>query len=244
MDRIIKITLGLFIVILVLFVGTFTYTGYIENSYRSSLASTYTYTCTISTDSPLYNVTLFIPVPSDKTGNSAIVKQFFASGIQGIPATWKTSVLGSEKVTMVEIVTPSIIPPAGTSAKNPYTVTFGTELNTKGPIDTVTPIASSAMFRPVLDPVTTSCRAGSPQGASCYSYRTSVYADYVTSPNAEVKFTTSLTGRNSWKIFEPKSNEYRTDVSLTMTGATRKWILAQGYLESGIGANDAPLITS
>jgi len=240
MDRIIKITLGLFIVILVLFVGTFMYTSYIENTYRSSLTSTYTYTCTLSTDSPLYNVTLFIPIPSDKAGNSPVVNQFSAHRVSGVPSTWKTTVLGSEKVTMLEITTDAIIPPAGTSAKNPYVTSFGTELNAKGPLDTVNPVRNSAMLRPALDVTTTACRADSPTGASCFTYKTSVYADYTASPDAQVKFTSTLTGRNTWKIFEPKSNEYHTDIGLQMTGPNHEWKLAQGFLESGIGANDAP----
>lgn len=244
MDRIIKITLGLFIVILVLFTGTFMYNSYIQNTYRSSLSSTYTYTCTISTDSPLYNVTLFIPIPTDKAGKSPIVSQFSAREVPGVPSTWKTSVLGSQKVTMLEITTDAIVPPAGTSAKNPYVISFGTELRTKEPIDTVNPVLNSAMFRPVQNAGTAACRAGSPPGASCYTYVTSVYADYTANPNAEVKFASTLAGRNSWKIFEPKSNEYRTEVSLLMFGDNHKWTMAQGFLETGIGANDAPSIGS
>ncbi len=78
MDRIIKITLGIFIIVLVTFVTLIGYTGYIENAYRSSLSSTYSYTCTITTDSPLSNVTLFIPVPADMEGNSPIIAQISA----------------------------------------------------------------------------------------------------------------------------------------------------------------------
>ena len=64
MDRIIKITISLFVIILVSFVATAGYTAYVEHAYRSSLSSTYSYTCTITTDSPLTNVTFFLPVPA------------------------------------------------------------------------------------------------------------------------------------------------------------------------------------
>jgi hypothetical protein len=243
MDRIIKITLGLFIVILVLFVGTFMYNSYVENAYRTSLSSTYTYSCTISTDSPLYNVTFFIPVPANRAGNSPIVNALSAKGVTGIPDTWTTTVTGTDKMTTMKVTTPAIIPPAGTTAKNPYIITFGTQLNAEGPIDTADPVMNSAMFRPVQKIGKTACRADSPQGASCFTYVTSFYADYTTDPNAEVKFTSSLKGKNSWKIFEPKSNEYRTDISLLMFGENHGWTSAQGFLESGIGAYDAPVIS-
>jgi len=241
MDRIIKITLGLFIVILVSFAGVFMYTGYIENAYRTSLSSTYTYTCTISTDSPLYNVTFFIPVPANRAGNSPVISQFSAKNIAGVPDTWTTTVFGSDKMTMLKVTTPAIIPPAGTTAKNPYIISFGTELNTKGPIDTVDPVLDSAMFRPVQNIGKADCKSNSPTGASCFTYTTSFYADYITNPNAEVKFTSSLAGRNSWKIFEQKSNEYRTDISLLMFGENHGWTSAQGFLETGSGAHDAPV---
>ncbi|MFA4876783.1 MAG: hypothetical protein WC586_05180 [Methanoregula sp.] len=240
MDRIIKITLALFVIILVAFSGITLYTSYVENAYRSSLVSSYTYTCTISTDSPLYNVTLFIPVPGNKAGNSPMISRISAREIPGIPESWQTTIFGSAKMTMLKITTPSIVPPAGTSKDNPYIISFGTELDTKGPIDTADPVRDSAMFRPVQNLQKTDCRSNSPKGASCYTYITSFYADYTTNPNAEVRFASGISGKNSWKIFEPESNEYRTDVSLLMFGENHGWTSAQGFLESGIGAYDAP----
>ena len=75
MDKIIKITLGIFIVILVAFTATVAYNAYVKTVYQNSLASTYSYTLTITTDSRLDNVTFFIPVPDSRTGNSPIVAE-------------------------------------------------------------------------------------------------------------------------------------------------------------------------
>ena len=66
MDKIIKITLGIFIVILVAFTATVAYNAYVKTAYQNSLASTYSYTLTITTDSRLDNVTFFIPVPDSR----------------------------------------------------------------------------------------------------------------------------------------------------------------------------------
>ncbi len=41
MDKIIKITLGFFILILVVFVAFFSYMSYIDTTYRNSLSGTY-----------------------------------------------------------------------------------------------------------------------------------------------------------------------------------------------------------
>ncbi|MFA4859520.1 hypothetical protein [Methanoregula sp.] len=244
MDRIIKITLGIFIIILVAFAAVFVYNGYVENAYRSSLSSTYTYSCTFGTDSPLYNVTLFIPLPANRAGNSPVVNQFSAFQVPGVPDTWKTVIIGSDKMTMLKVTTPAIIPPAGTSAKNPYLIRFGTEVSTKGPIDTANPVLDSAMFRPVKITGTSECPKGS-AGTSCISYyTTSFYADYTANPDAEVTFASELVGKNTWKIFEPKSNEYRTGINLLLFGENHGWTAAKGSLESGIGIYDAPVLPS
>jgi hypothetical protein len=118
------------------------------------------------------------------------------------------------------------------------------ELVAKGPIDTSDPAQNSAMFRPVQKMETSGCRADSPAGASCSVYVTSFYADYTSAPGAEVKFGSALTGKNRWKIFEPKSNEYHTSVSLLLFGENHGWTSAQGFLETGIGSYDAPQVRS
>ena len=110
MDKIIKITLGIFIVLLVAFVASAGYSAYVENTYRTSLSSSYSYTCTITTDSPLTNVTLFIPVPADPAGNSPIIGEFSAHTISGVPDTWKTELYDTGKATLVKITAPSLAP--------------------------------------------------------------------------------------------------------------------------------------
>ena len=61
MDKIIKISLSLFIVILIAFTSVVAYQVATETAYLNSLTSTYSYKFTITTDSKLSNVTLFIP---------------------------------------------------------------------------------------------------------------------------------------------------------------------------------------
>ncbi len=113
MDNIIRVTLGLLLVILIASAGVFSYQVFVDRAYRESLSSTYSYTCTITTDSPLANVTLFIPVPADPAGNSPVVAGFSARAITGIPGDWETTLFDTGKATLVKITTPAITPPPG-----------------------------------------------------------------------------------------------------------------------------------
>jgi len=246
MDRIIKITLGLFVIILVSFVAVTTYNGYIEQTYRSTLSSTYSYTCTISTDSPLTNVTLFLPVPADHTGNSPVIERLSAQQIPGIPETWRTELYEAGKGTFVKVTVPEIIPPAGTTTKDPYTITLSANIPSKRLIDTQDPVAKSPVFRPVSNLKAAECQDASTAtaGGQCFSYLTTLYAQYDANPNAAVAFTSTLDGKNSWTVFEPRTNEYHTSVYLLMFGEQKGWTPVAGYLEKGIGAYDAPVLNS
>ena len=247
MDRIIKISLGLFMVILFVFVSVASYQIYVEKVYLTSLSSTYSYTCTITTDATLSNVTLFLPVPADPFGNSPIVAQFSAHDITGLPRDWSVTLYDTGKATMVRITTPSITPPAGTIPEKPYVILLSSEMKSNKVIDTREPIKNSALFRTVRDLQQVSCppdpseEKGTPQ---CYRYITSLYADYQAPSNASVNIASTLAGKNSWKIFEPKSNEYTTIISLRMSGEHHGWSTMNGTLTRSIGIYDAPIIST
>jgi len=238
MDRIIAITLGLFIVILAVFAGGTWYTGYTEHAYRSSLASTYTYTFTITTDSPLTNLTLFMPVPADVRGHSPILAPISSHELTGVPPTWKTELFETGKATLVKVTAPALVPPAGTARENPYTITISAAVPSKTYIDTQNPVENSPMFRPVTNLRSTDCRGNATvsSGGICYTYLTALYADYQADPDAEVSIRSSLAGMNRWNIFGPAENEYRTDVYLLMFGEQNGWTTVAGYLETGTGA--------
>ena len=230
-------------VILVVFVSVVSYQVFVENAYRTSLSSTYSYTCTITTDSTLSNVTLFLPVPADPSGNSPIVAQFSAHAVTGLPNDWMVTLYDTGKATMVRITTPLITPPPGTTPEQPYSIMLSSEMKSDRVIDTREPIQNSAMFRPVRDlqqvscPPDSSLEKGAPQ---CYRYLTSLYADYQAPSNASVNITSSLAGKNSWKIFEPKSNGYTTTISLILFGEHHGWATMNGTLTKSIGIYDAP----
>ena len=244
MDKIIKITMGLFVIILIGFVAMIGYGNYVETSYRNSLMSSYTYTFSITTDSPLTNLTFFIPVPVDRTGNSPMVTQYSAQDMQGVPSDWRTALFDTGKATLLKITAPSIKPSEGTTPSHPYTITLSSQTDSKKPVDSQKPSEKSVMFRPVQDlsgavcPPDNTIQGVTPQ---CFTFLTSIYADYRAAPSATVSFRSTLVGRNNWTIFEPQSNEYRSGFSGTIHGENHGWVTVNGTLTSGIGIFDVPV---
>ena len=235
----------MFIVILIAFTAAITYDVYTETAYRNSITGTYSYTGSITTDAPLYNVTLFIPVPVDDKGNSPMAAEFSNHIMKGVPADWETTLFDTGKSTLLKVTAPAIIPPEGTSSQHPYTITFSSETPSRSPIDTRKPVEKSAMFRPVQALTSRECtrEISNGTGALCASFTTSLYADYSASPDTEVTIQESVTGRNTWTIFEPRSNEYYADVMTSRKGDYKGWLVMDGFLSSGAGMYDIPGVT-
>jgi hypothetical protein len=246
MDKIIKVTVGAFVIILVGFISIILLNAYIDNEYTSSLSGTYAYETTITTDSLLSNVTLFIPVPEDRDGNSPIIANLSAGTVAGIPAGWTSTLFGTGKSTLVKITVPVITPPEGTTPEKPFSVTFSVNTSQKDHIETMDPIGKGISFRPVYYPREETCPPVSPASTGkelCNSFETTIYADYLSSPNSSVKISSDLTGKNSWMVFGPHSNEYRAGITVTLSGENHGWTTAKGYLTTGIGMYDEPQIT-
>jgi len=240
MDKIIRITAGIFIIIIVLFAATGLYGIYVEKEYHRTLVSTYSYTLTISTSEKLQNVTFFIPVPANNGGNSPFVAQYSSGTFNGIPAGWETTILGSNKATMLKIRAPVI---AGSDGES-FSVRISSDARTFQIIDTKAPQDRDIVLRPVQNVKDADC-AGftSPlTGATCYRYESAVYADYLSSPNAKVEISSTITGKNEWNVFGPKSNQYSNSISTLMQGENHGWVTAKGELQAGIGSYDVPKI--
>jgi hypothetical protein len=246
MDKIIKITLGLFVLILILFVAVVSYTSYIDTTYRNSLTGTYVYTCTITTDSVLSNVTLFLPVPADLKGSSPLDAQISGQRVSGVPDDWTITLYDAGKVTLLKVSAPTIGQPAVNGSAQKTTITLGVNASSHTLIDTLSPEENAAVFRPVHDIHTVVCPAGDTTANStpaCSEYLTSTYADYTASPSASVSISASLEAKNTWTIFAPESNGYKNRIYVLMQGDNHGWETTRGWLESGIGAYDAPKIT-
>lgn len=244
MDKIIRISLALLIVILIAFISVMAYQGFVKSAYMNSLSSTYSYTCTIETDSVLSNVTLFIPVPENPAGYSPVVARFSAQAVSGLPDDWTVTLYDTGKATMARITTPSIAPPAGPGPARPYTITLSSEIPSDKIINTREPVNNSALFHPVWGLQEVTCPltgTAKPETLHCYHYSTSLYADYDAAPGTSVNITSAIVGRNSWNIFEPGFNEYTAATTLEMSGSHRGWANMKSILVSGIGMYNTPL---
>ena len=145
---------------------------------------------------------------------------------------------------MVKVTTPAIIPPAGTTEANPFTITISSDTTLRSAIETRDPVADGVMFLPVQDLSAIPCPGGSGgPGSRCFSYTTSLYADYTSAADARVTITSSVDGKNAWKIFEQRSNEYHTGIRITLQGASHGWVVPEGGLSESIGSYDAPVIS-
>lgn len=241
MDSVIKTTLCLFIVILGAFTGIITYNKYVDTAYRSTINSSYTYTCTITTDAPLTNVTLFLPVPADTAGNSPIVSAYSSHTVTGIPPGWKTTLYDTGKATMVKVEAAAVMPPEGTNTPGSYKITFTAQTAGRTAIETKDFGEKGAMFRPVQDLQTAACPPGLTGGnISCFSYNTSLYAEYSTAGSTTVTITSVVSGENTWTIFGPRSNGFRADISSVLRGPNHGWTVAAGTLYSGLGNYEPP----
>jgi hypothetical protein len=243
MDRVIRTTLYAVIIIGLTFSSIVVYQAGVERAYRTTLSSTYSYTCTITADSPLSNVTLFIPVPADKLGNSPVVERFSSRDINGIPDDWSVSLYDTGKATMVRISTPAIPSERNTSEKKPVTFVLSSAMKSDRVIDSRNPEQNSALFRPVREVRQVTCPPDSSTkngNSLCYHYFTSLYADYQASPGTIVEISSSITGNNTWKISGPQSNEYNSTISLKMAGENRGWQKVDGSLKNNTGSYDAP----
>ena len=247
MDKIFKITLGIFIVVLVAFAAVVSYTMFIDNAYRTSLNSTYSYSCSITTDSVLSNITFFIPIPANPSGYSLVVARIGAQDISGIPGDWTADLFDTGKATLLKITAKKISPAILNGPATPYTIRFSVDVKSPTVINTLTPGGDDAVFRPVQAVRNVTC----PQDAGvftgspiCTDYLTAIYADYSADPNASLSISSRITGRNEWKIFEPHYNEYRNEINVLMFGDNHGWVTTKGRLESGIGFYDAPVPAS
>jgi hypothetical protein len=243
MDNVMKITLGVFTVILIGFISAFALNMYIGNAYRATLSGSFRYSTTITTDSPLYNVTLFIPVPEDSRGNSPIVSAFSSGNIKGIPPGWTSALFYTGKTTVEKFTATAVIPPTGTISGMPSSIAMGGNTSGKNHLETVNPVENGIVFRPVRNTRSITCPVTSPALAGplqCYEYETSVYADYLSSPDATVSISSELAGENSWDVFGPHSNGYRNTIVTSMSGQNHGWTVAKGFIMSGMGMHDEP----
>src|SRR5208337_4824652 len=110
---------------------------------------TYAYTCTITTDTVLSNVTLFLPVPADLKGNSPVVAQISSRDLSGVPGNWTLTLFDTGMATLLKVSAPTIGQPAINGSAQTTSITFAVNTSSHILIDTRSPVENAAVFRPV-----------------------------------------------------------------------------------------------
>jgi hypothetical protein len=143
------------------------------------------------------------------------------------------------------IITPVLAPVQNRTTGNGYAVELSLSMVSPRLVDTRDPQENDAVFHPMQDIRQVDCPAtpvGATNKSACYRYQSSMYADYSALPDARVTIRSDITGKNTWKIFEPAENEYRASISVLIFGDHHGWIAAKGFLETGIGSYNPPFL--
>ncbi|MFB0522073.1 MAG: hypothetical protein ACETWD_11690, partial [Desulfatiglandales bacterium] len=220
MRRITKLAIGIIVVVLVV-PGLWMYHshGLYEKSYRSD----YYYQVTLRTDSILYNVTLYVPLPVIE--DESRIGDEIVTGNASKPDEWDCSIVETEHGKMLKISVEKIAPefrslpvpiepgeePKAVSEENvsdafsrETPVLIPNEIIVQLPVDheisTKNPMGNEPLLSPIYNLTQITCDFPYEQDTqvNCYRYESRIYADYAASPNAEVSIYIELNGRNSW----------------------------------------------
>jgi hypothetical protein len=233
MDRTLSAVLAVLVVALVVFLAVFSFSAYVGIRYRATLLSTYEYRVSIATDEILGNVTFYLPIPAMGSGTSAILEAIGAGKLAGVPGGWNISLIGTQKITMLEVKAGQITP---TPPGEPYLLSVMARV--PGPIMTMNPgsgdllLAPSAARGPAVCPGTD---GGASPDRRCGLYESPVYADFTSPGNVHLGIFVSLVGKNAWDVFGPSSNEYQDGLQVSFSETLQGWRRGSGMLVTGIG---------
>ncbi|MEA2034080.1 MAG: hypothetical protein U9N40_01095 [Euryarchaeota archaeon] len=183
--------------------------------------STYNYEVEISATGTLKDVTMMFPLAS--TGDDSPIGIAIVSGKgYGMPAGWKTELVGSDKEIFLKIKTDTISP----DGESGEPVTFGATILTDRLIETKNPSDSEFMLAPKTDIFSAGDQTG---------YKSYIFASYAAKPGTITAIKITATGRNEWWGSNERYNRYTDTISTEITGSATGWTEAEGSLTTGIG---------
>ncbi|MDD1661508.1 MAG: hypothetical protein LUQ49_03495 [Methanomicrobiales archaeon] len=233
MDRTLFRVLVVLAVASVIALAAISMTLYMEIAYRATLSGTYEYRVSITSDAALENVTLYVPIPARGAEASPVLAGIGGGNLKGVPQGWSTSLIGTEKFTLLEVTARGMqANPVG----RPYVLSVNVKV--QGPIDTRNAGTDDLVLVPAAKRTPVVCGSMDAQAspeARCEMYQGSAYADFTASGNAHLSIFTLITGRNSWDVFGPSSNEYQDGLQVSFPAGTRGWRTGDGILVTGIG---------
>jgi hypothetical protein len=233
MDRTLFAVLAVLAVASAIFLAAISLSAYVGIAYRATLTSTYEYRVSIASDATIGNVTLYLPIPAPVRGKSVVLEEIGAGGLSGVPGGWNSSLIGTEKFTLLEVTAREIAP---TPAGKPQVLSITTGV--RGPINTRDAGPDDLVLVPSAERRQTACGgrdAGEAPDMRCELYEGPVYADFTAPGSVHLSVYVSLTGRNSWDVLGPSSNEYQDGLQVSFSDGARGWRSGDGLLVTGIG---------
>ena len=197
----------------------------------------YSYVVTINPGTPLYNVTLVLPLPSAISKNISQGNDFG----NAFPyfRNYSQSVVETENGTMIKITADSMEKPAGGLRQGSAGVyqSFFTE----NPINYSYPLEHEPVLLPKFFPGQIVCTGKNFQQISmrktpsvCLAYGSTIYASFDTDPSSQTTITVSVYGtRTISSSGPPKSDGYEDSMSVTFSGNATGWYNVTGTLLAG-----------
>ncbi len=228
----------------------FWWEGQKQAMYEDSLHSGYDYDVTITTDSNLSNVTLYLPIPV-RDNTSSVGRHIAENNFSSDDPAWKYVPVDTEHGLMLFIRTDRIVPefrpfpipipedseispetePVDSDEYSEETlvqnsISFATMVPAGHIIDTRNPLDRE----PVLLP-----KYGMNSSQNIHNYESRIYAQYEASPDAKVEISVSMTGYNEWWVLGWRSNSYSEWMNVVLSGPQHGWATANGTLVTGDG---------
>jgi len=237
MKTLLKIWIG-FVLILIVSAGmlSFWWEEKKLEAYNNTFMGSYVYDIQITTDLPLNNITLYVPLPW--VNNTSTVSQSIMNITNGQNPAWEYTLVKTEHGPMLSMRTERIEPKFALRGEGPdtysrpvilaTTVFFNDTINTKNPVGNAE----------VLMPRYNSANLGaitSYRNAISYRYDSIIYAHYETSPDARVSIAVRRDAQNEWWIGGWQSNSYRELIITELSGPQNGWIIVNGELVTGEG---------
>ncbi|MBP2029504.1 hypothetical protein J2755_000424 [Methanohalophilus levihalophilus] len=247
------------IVITILFCSLFVFTLYasdISPSMEEEVISSYNYRVDIKSGEPIYDVTLYLPVPLSEDGNVLT-----ANDLTNIPSGWNCSIINTSEGRMLMLKAPIINPnfhgspnenddidenvnlQAQTSPNNIsspfYHQGISINKNSDRELNTMNPFEGEPLLFPRYSLAKMDTRSSDEHfyvpDFSLHGYESRVYTYYRTSPRNNVEILVEISGYNQWWTSGWTGNKYTDQVTIASTGTQMGWQNARGLITSGTG---------
>lgn len=133
--------------------------------------------------------------------------------------------------------TESLVNPSG-NMQFAVPLEFRGELASDSEINTKFPLGNEPVMNPMYNRSLSTYDLPSPENkepSTVHNYDSLIYADYETSPEAQVSLTVHFSGRNEWWIYGWNWNQYYEYIYADLSGPQQGWIPVKGKITMGDG---------